>query len=122
MDIILTMIKEDLITQETQTVYIYTKRLCIVDGEIGGVPTNLKDQQPPICRQKIQQITLEVEIKSLDGLNENLLIQIRSIDAANDIFLSQMQLEFQKRLSQTLSHETMNPLNSIISLSQMMEI
>jgi len=43
MDIILTMIKEDLITQEMQTVYIYTKRLCVVDGQIGGVATNLKD-------------------------------------------------------------------------------
>ena len=50
------------------------------------------------------------------------MVQIRSIDAATDIFLSKMQLQFQKRLSQTLSHETMNPLNSIISLSQMMEV
>lgn len=46
-----------------------------------GVGSN-KDQL------KTQQVTFEVEVKAIDGLNENIMIQIRSIDASNDIFLS----------------------------------
>ena len=37
---------------------------------------------------KTLQVTFEVEVKAIDGLNENIMIQIRSIDASNDIFLS----------------------------------
>lgn len=82
MDILLTMIKEDLITKEMQTVYIYTKRISLSEGANGALMGSNKDHL------KTQQVTFEVEVKAIDGLNENIMIQIRSIDASNDIFLS----------------------------------
>lgn len=70
MDILLTMIKDDLITKEMQTVYIYTKRISLSEGAnaaLMGVGSN-KDHL------KTQQVTFEVEIKAIDGLNENIMI------------------------------------------------
>ena len=75
MDLILTMIKEDLISQEMQTVYIYTTRLSI-DGNfvVGSSSPDNNGREAQNIKQKIERVTLEVEIKAIDGLNENIMI------------------------------------------------
>jgi hypothetical protein len=50
MDILLTMIKEDIISQEMKTVYIYTKRICI---EEHGVEGNKEQQESFFMKQKL---------------------------------------------------------------------
>ena len=58
----------------------------------------------------------------LDQGQDMIMVQFRCIDAVKEIFLNKMSRSFQHRLSQTLSHEKMTPLNSIISLSSMIEV
>lgn len=113
LDILISLKKQGLLKQkdERHVLYLHTSRLSTQEEK----GKNKRKVKP-------QMVTLEMEITVLDQLAKHVLVAVKSIDAVKEIFLNSMRLKFQQRLSQSLSHEKMTPLNGIISLSSMIEV
>mmetsp|Transcript_41286 Transcript_41286/g.62860 ORF Transcript_41286/g.62860 Transcript_41286/m.62860 type:complete len:147 (-) Transcript_41286:551-991(-) len=83
------------------------------------IDASLEQQSPGIERKVMKTMHLEVVVKEVQyGFKPSYLIIFNNIDSLIKHQNQEMQSHFQEAITATISHEQLNPLNSIINFSR----
>ena len=67
-----------------------------------------------------KRIDIECVVSKVGSNGNHISVQLRVIEKVLDVFLQKTREQFQQQLSMTLSHEIMNPLNTVLTMSDLL--